>query len=61
MGENLDLHPVTILVFLIFWGLVWGIPGLFLAVPITSILQIILTRLENTRAIAEILSGRLPR
>ncbi len=61
MGESLDLHPVTILVFLIFWGLVWGLPGLFLAVPITSILKIILSRLENTRTIAEILSGRLPK
>lgn len=61
MGESLDLHPVTILVFLVFWGLVWGIPGLFLAVPITSILKITLSRLENTRTIAEILSGRLPR
>lgn len=61
MGESLDLHPVTILVFLIFWGLVWGIPGLFLAVPITSILKIILSRLENTQTIAEILSGRIPR
>lgn len=61
MGESLDLHPVTILVFLIFWGLVWGIPGLFLAVPITSILKIVLSRLENTQTIAEVLSGRLPR
>jgi AI-2 transport protein TqsA len=61
MGENLDLHPVTILVFLIFWGLVWGIPGLFLAVPITCILKIVLSRIDNTRTIAEILGGRLPR
>lgn len=61
MGENLDLHPVTILVFLIFWGLVWGIPGLFLAVPITCILKIVLSRIDNTKAIAEILGGRLPK
>jgi AI-2 transport protein TqsA len=61
MGEGLDLHPVTILVFLIFWGLVWGMPGLFLAVPITSILKIVLSRIENTRVISEILSGRLPK
>lgn len=61
LGENLDLHPVTILVFLIFWGLVWGIPGLFLAVPITCILKIVLSRIDNTTAIAEILGGRLPK
>jgi len=38
MGENMGLHPVTILIFLLFWGLVWGIPGMFLAVPITAIM-----------------------
>ena len=27
MGDNLDLHPVTLLLALMFWGLLWGIPG----------------------------------
>lgn len=61
LGESLDLHPVTILVFLIFWGLVWGLPGLFLAVPITCILKIVLSRIDNTKTISEILGGRLPK
>ncbi len=60
MGESLDLHPITILLFLIFWGQIWGLPGMFLAVPITAILKIILSRIEVTRPMAEILSGRLP-
>jgi AI-2 transport protein TqsA len=61
MGENLDLHPVTVLVFLLFWGLVWGVPGMFLAVPITAMLKIILMRIEATRDWAEVLSGRIPK
>jgi len=60
MGESLDLHPVTILLFLMFWGLVWGFAGMFLAVPITAILKIILSRLEQTKPVAELLAGRLP-
>jgi len=60
MGESMDLHPVTILMFLIFWGLVWGLPGMFLAVPITAILKIILQRITTTRKIAELFAGRLP-
>lgn len=59
MGENMDLHPVTILIFLMFWGLVWGIPGMFLAVPITAVLKIVLSRIENTKPVAEFLAGRL--
>lgn len=60
MGESMDLHPVSVLMFLIFWGLVWGIPGMFLAVPITAILKIVLEQIETTKPIAELLAGRLP-
>ncbi len=60
MGEGLDLHPLTILLALIFWGLIWGIVGMLLAAPITAILKIILTRFETTKPMAEVLAGRLP-
>jgi AI-2 transport protein TqsA len=60
MGESMDLHPVSVLMFLIFWGLVWGIPGMFLAVPITAVLKIVLGRIETTKPLAELLAGRLP-
>lgn len=59
MGESLDLHPVTILIFLLFWGLVWGIPGMFLAVPITAIMKIILSKIEFTRPLANAMSGKV--
>ena len=58
MGESMDLHPVTILLFLTFWGFIWGIPGMFLSVPITATLKIIFGKLELTKPIAEILAGR---
>lgn len=60
LGEGMDLHPVTIIGSLIFWALVWGVPGAFLAVPITAAVRIILNKMEPTRPFAEILSGRLP-
>lgn len=60
MGESMDLHPIALMIFLMFWGLVWGVPGMFLAVPITAILKIVLARIETTKSIAEILAGRLP-
>lgn len=60
MGKNMGIHPVVLLLFLMFWGLVWGIPGMFLAVPITGVLKIILSRIETTKPISEILSGNIP-
>lgn len=60
MGESMDLHPVVVLMFLIFWGLVWGIPGMFLAVPITAVLKIVMSRIETTKPMAELLAGRMP-
>jgi len=58
MGERMDLHPITVLLFLMFWGLVWGLPGMFLAVPITAVLRIILNRIETTHALSELMAGR---
>jgi len=60
MGDNLDLHPVTVLASLIFWGLLWGPVGMFLAVPITAVIRIVLARIETTRPIADLLAGQLP-
>ncbi|ATH08549.1 hypothetical protein BIY24_11485 [Halobacteriovorax marinus] len=60
MGENLGLHPIVILLFLLFWGLVWGIPGMFLAVPMTAVMKIVLSRIETTKTLAELLGGKLP-
>lgn len=59
MGESSDLHPVTILLALMFWGVMWGVIGMFLATPITAALKIVFERLEQTRPIADLMAGRL--
>jgi len=59
IGDSLDLHPVVVLLSLIFWGMLWGVVGMLLAVPITAILKILFARLEPTHAFAEALAGRL--
>jgi AI-2 transport protein TqsA len=60
MGEGLDLSPVTILLALVFWGLIWGIVGMLLAAPMTAVLRIVLARFTTTRSVAELLAGRFP-
>jgi AI-2 transport protein TqsA len=59
MGKSLDLHPITVLLALIFWGMVWGFEGLILGVPITAIIRIILEQLEMMTPVAHLMAGRL--
>lgn len=57
MGEGLNLHPVTILLALAFWGLLWGIVGMFLAAPITAAIRIVLMQFETLQPIGNLLAG----
>jgi predicted PurR-regulated permease PerM len=61
MGNSLNLSPFAILVSLAIWSELWGVPGAFLAVPITAILVIVLSEFPGSRPIAVLLSrnGRL--
>jgi AI-2 transport protein TqsA len=58
LGDSLDLHPVALLATLIFWGMLWGIVGMFLAVPMTAILKILLERYSYTRPFAHAMAGK---
>ena len=57
-GESLNLHPITVLLSLIFWGMLWGMAGMVLAAPITAVLAIIMERLDQTRPIAHLMAGK---
>ncbi len=56
MGKSLDLNPIVILMFLIFWGVLWGPVGMLLSVPITAVLKMLLERSELTQPLAVLLS-----
>jgi AI-2 transport protein TqsA len=57
LGSSLDLHPVTILLALMFWGALWGIVGMLLATPITAVLKMLADRFERTQPIGRIMAG----
>jgi AI-2 transport protein TqsA len=61
MGNSLNLSPFAILISLAIWSELWGIPGAFLAVPITAIMTIVFSEFAGTRPIAVLLSksGRI--
>jgi len=56
MGRSLNLSSFMILLALSFWGLVWGVAGMFLAVPIMVMTGIVCAQFKGLRWIAVILS-----
>lgn len=56
MGRSLTLNPVMILLSLTFWGWMWGIVGIILAVPILAAFKIFCAHIEPMHPIAEFLS-----
>jgi AI-2 transport protein TqsA len=59
VGDSQGLHPVTIVLALLFFGMIWGVGGTLLAVPLTAVTRLVLERIESTRPVAELLAGRL--
>jgi predicted PurR-regulated permease PerM len=56
MGKSLTLNPVMILLSLTFWGWLWGIAGIILAVPILASFKIFCAHIEPMEPLAEFLS-----
>ena len=56
MGSSLNISPFATLVSLAVWGSIWGMPGMFLCVPITVIAMIIFAHFPRTRPITVMLS-----
>ncbi len=54
-GRGLRLNPVAVLVGVLFWWLLWGVPGAFLAVPILATLKILGEHVASLAPVAEFL------
>jgi predicted PurR-regulated permease PerM len=57
MGNSLSISIITIIVMLMLWGFIWGIPGMVLSIPITVFLKIIFEQFPRTKKIARLISG----
>ena len=58
-GDSFGLHPITIILSLIFWGMIWGFIGVLLAAPLSAIIKITFERFETTKQIARLLEGKI--
>jgi predicted PurR-regulated permease PerM len=57
MGRKLHLSPLVIILSLAFWGMLWGVVGMILCVPIMVIVMIICAHFGPTRPVAILLSS----
>jgi predicted PurR-regulated permease PerM len=55
LAHRLTLNPVAILVGLVFWWWIWGIPGAFLAVPLLATFKIFCDHIEALAPVGEFL------
>jgi len=57
MGKTFSINVITILVMLMLWGYIWGIPGLIMSIPITVVLRIIFDQFPRTKIISQLMAG----
>ena len=57
MGKGLNLSPLVVLLSLLFWGWMWGIVGMLIAVPLTAAIKIACEQLDSTRPAAVLMSS----
>lgn len=55
IGRELRLSPLIVLMSLVFWGWVWGPVGMFLAVPLTIVVRIVLEHTESLAKVAQMM------
>jgi AI-2 transport protein TqsA len=57
MGNRMRLNSITVIFGLVFWGYIWGIPGMLLSVPLNVIVKLILEQSESLSIAARIMGG----
>lgn len=58
VGNSMNLSALVTILALSLWGVIWGITGMILSVPITVIMVIIFSKFEQTKGIAVMLSDK---
>jgi AI-2 transport protein TqsA len=56
-AETQNIDPVVTLLALAFWTVLWGIPGAFLAVPLTLMCMMVFAQFPDTKWVAALLSN----
>ena len=57
MGKGLGLSPLLVFFSLLFWGWLWGIPGMILSVPLTAVIKIVCQNIPALRPVAVLMGS----
>jgi predicted PurR-regulated permease PerM len=60
VGGKVRLFPLTVMVAFIFWGMLWGVPGAMLAVPLTSAIKVVCEHVHGWEGFARLLGDPDP-
>lgn len=61
MGKTFSINVITVIVMLMLWGYIWGVPGLIMSIPITVFIKIILDQFPQTKIISNLMAGNEPK
>lgn len=59
LGRTLKAGPVIVLISVAFWGFLWGLPGVFMAVPLLIVQRHVFAQFDSTYPLAVILGEKL--
>ena len=57
LGKSMHFNPIIILVWLVFWGWLWGIGGAVIAIPLLAVFKLVCGVFEKTQPIAEFIQN----
>jgi AI-2 transport protein TqsA len=58
MGRHMDLNATTVMLACLFWELVWGVPGLFLAMPLMGAMKSVCEHVPGWEPWANLMSAK---
>lgn len=57
VARRFELNPVLVIVSLLFWDAIWGVPGALLAVPMLAIIKIFADRIESLKNLGHLIGA----
>jgi len=59
VGDRVDINPFFAILSLVFFGSLWGVAGIFLALPLVSIIKIVLSNFEESLPYSVLMSSNV--
>jgi predicted PurR-regulated permease PerM len=57
LARRFTINPVLVIVALVFWYWMWGVPGAILATPMLAVIKIVCDRIQSLAAFGHFIEG----